>query len=181
MKGLEVAKFIRQKDPHAIIIFVTTHSEFMPLTFQYQVSALDFIDKTGSDKEIKARLEAAIDYAQDKLDYPEQDSFLYKSNHTQVQVPFKDILFFETSPSVHKVILYTERDRVEFYAKISEIAKLDKRLFQCHRSFVLNPAKIVRIDKENRIAYFRDGSFCLVSRMKMKGLIEVMEKLQCRH
>ena len=44
--GLDVAERIREKDPNATIVFVTTHSEFMPLTFKYKVSALDFIDKT---------------------------------------------------------------------------------------------------------------------------------------
>ena len=41
MKGLEVARRIRDRDPYALIVFVTTHSEFMPLSFRYQVSALD--------------------------------------------------------------------------------------------------------------------------------------------
>lgn len=44
-RDLEVAKQIRQIDPYAQIVFVTTHSELMPLTFRYQVSALDYIDK----------------------------------------------------------------------------------------------------------------------------------------
>ena len=34
-KGLEVAGKIRKLDPYALIVFVTTHSEFMPLTFRY--------------------------------------------------------------------------------------------------------------------------------------------------
>ncbi|MFG6258642.1 response regulator, partial [Streptococcus pyogenes] len=29
-KGMEIAVEIRNKDPHAVIVFVTTHSEFMP-------------------------------------------------------------------------------------------------------------------------------------------------------
>ena len=32
-KGLEVAKAIREMDQSAVIVFVTTHSEYMPLTF----------------------------------------------------------------------------------------------------------------------------------------------------
>ncbi|SND11434.1 response regulator [Streptococcus pneumoniae] len=48
MKGLEVARKIREQDPYALIVFVTTHSEFMPLSFRYQVSALDYIDKALS-------------------------------------------------------------------------------------------------------------------------------------
>ncbi|MFX3799847.1 DNA-binding response regulator, partial [Streptococcus suis] len=42
LKGLQVAKQIRDIDPYASIVFVTTHSEFMPLSFRYQVSALDY-------------------------------------------------------------------------------------------------------------------------------------------
>jgi len=48
-KGLEMAQFIRQHNPYAIIVFVTSHSEFATLTFKYKVSALDFIDKDIND------------------------------------------------------------------------------------------------------------------------------------
>ena len=36
-KGLEMAQFIRQHNPYAIIVFVTSHSEFATLTFRYKV------------------------------------------------------------------------------------------------------------------------------------------------
>lgn len=49
-KGLEIAKEIRKKDPHATIVFVTTHSEFMPITFQYKVAALDLSIKRWARK-----------------------------------------------------------------------------------------------------------------------------------
>ncbi|VJR00537.1 response regulator [Streptococcus pneumoniae] len=54
MKGLEVARKIRDRDPYALIVFVTTHSEFMPLSFRYQVSALDYIDKALSAEEFES-------------------------------------------------------------------------------------------------------------------------------
>ncbi|MBM9832918.1 response regulator, partial [Enterococcus faecalis] len=50
-KGMEIAREIRARDPHAVIVFVTTHSEFMPLTYKYRVSALDFIDKGLSEED----------------------------------------------------------------------------------------------------------------------------------
>ncbi|HEN2231461.1 TPA: response regulator, partial [Streptococcus agalactiae] len=56
-RGLEVAKQIRQIDPYAQIVFVTTHSELMPLTFRYQVSALDYIDKGLSQEAFSRRIE----------------------------------------------------------------------------------------------------------------------------
>ena len=63
MKGLEVARKIRDRDPYALIVFVTTHSEFMPLSFRYQVSALDYIDKALSAEEFESRIETALLYA----------------------------------------------------------------------------------------------------------------------
>ena len=44
-RGLDVAREIRKLDSQAVIAFVTSHSEFMPVSFEYLVSAIDFIDK----------------------------------------------------------------------------------------------------------------------------------------
>lgn len=63
LKGLQVAKQIRGVDPYASIVFVTTHSEFMPLSFKYQVSALDYIDKELGVTEFESRIEAALLHA----------------------------------------------------------------------------------------------------------------------
>lgn len=66
-RGLEVAKQIRQIDPYAQIVFVTTHSELMPLTFRYQVSALDYIDKGLSQEAFSRRIEEVLLYANNCL------------------------------------------------------------------------------------------------------------------
>lgn len=57
-KGLEIAQEIRKLDNRGTIVFVTTHSEFAPITYKYKVSALDFIDK--SDPEMIKRVEESI-------------------------------------------------------------------------------------------------------------------------
>ena len=163
-KGLEIAKEIRKKDPHATIVFVTTHSEFMPITFQYKVAALDFIDKTLSEEEFKERISSAIDYT------------LEQAGTTIAQVPFNKILYVETSPTIHKVILHTQDERLEFYASITDIEKADPRLYRCHRSFVVNPQNITKIDKEDKKAFFENGDNCLISRTKYRGLLEALKK-----
>ena len=66
-KGLDIAKEIRKKDPNATIVFVTTHSEFMPVTFKYRVAALDFIDKALDDEDFYERVHLAIEYTMDKM------------------------------------------------------------------------------------------------------------------
>lgn len=50
-EGLDLARKIRLKDPYATIIFTTLHTEYLPLTYEYRISALDFIDKMLPDKE----------------------------------------------------------------------------------------------------------------------------------
>ena len=172
-KGLDIARQIRDKDPHATIVFVTTHSEFMPVTFKYKVAALDFIDKALENTQFVGRIESAIEYTLEKVGMSvAQDAFKFETSLSQVQVPFNKILYFETSPTVHKVILHTIDERLEFYASISEIEKADERLYRCHISFVVNPGNIEKLDKERKIVYFNGGKNCFVSRAKMKGLKE---------
>lgn len=180
-KGLDVAKQIREIDPYAVIVFVTTHSEFMPISFQLQVSALDYIDKSLSEVAFRSRIESVLQYVYDSKGRRDlEDSFVYESLHAQVQTPFKDILYIETSPHPHRVILYTEKDRIEFTANLSEFVKQDKRLYRCHRSFVVNPVNIARVDKGERILYFHNGASCLIARTKMKGILEAIATLHKR-
>lgn len=61
-KGFEVAQFIRHRNPYAIIVFITSRSEFATLTYKYKVSALDFIDKETSDQVFKNRVADCVLY-----------------------------------------------------------------------------------------------------------------------
>ncbi|MEX5398476.1 response regulator transcription factor [Streptococcus sp. ZJ93] len=177
-RGLEVAREIRQLDPYALIVFVTTHSEWMPLAFRYQVSALDYIAKDLPSAEWLARIEKVLLYADEQVTKTvAEDAFYYQSKYAQIQVPFQDILYLETSPRPHRVILYTEKDRTEFTASLTEILQQESRLLACHRSFVVNPANVVKIDKHEKILYFRNGSSCLIARSKLETVLATIEQL----
>lgn len=176
LRGLDVASRIRQQDSQALIVFVTTHSEFMPLTFRYQISALDYIDKSLDQEDFEARVEAAVLYAQ------KQDrqtvagtSFNFKSKYHQFQIPFEDVYFLETSSISHHVVLYTKMERIEFSASMGEVLKQEPRLQQCHRSFAINPKNVVKIDRTKRIAYFPNGMTCFIARTKMKETLAKVE------
>ncbi|MET3558892.1 two-component system response regulator AgrA [Streptococcus rupicaprae] len=172
-KGMEIAREIRAKDPNAVIVFVTTHSEFMPLTYRYRVAALDFIDKGLTEPDFNQAVAEVLTHVYNNSDNTvASDAFVYKTEHSHIQVPFSDILYFETSPTVHKVILTTKKGHMEFYGKVSEIAKSDPRLYQSHRAFVVNPENITEVDRVNMMVHFETGDSCLVSRLKVKGLIE---------
>ena len=52
---------IRKLDPIGQISFVTTHSEFAPLTYEYKVNAHDFIDKRLPEVDFQARIISNIE------------------------------------------------------------------------------------------------------------------------
>lgn len=172
-KGLEVSKQIRKSDPYANIVFFTTHSEYLPLTFQYQLAALDFIDKSLEGEDFQKRLESIILLTCKKIQSQNpEDAFRIENVKTVIQVPFHDILYFETSDIVHKVILYTKEEQIEFYGSLSQIEKSDPRLFKCHKSFLVNPENIIKLDKSTGTVYFENGGVCYVSKLKLKKLLE---------
>ncbi len=178
-RGLELAAEIRQMDPTAVIVFVTTHSEFAPISYRYKVSALDFIDKTISDNQFEDQIKDCIFYAKEMLSNIDTDEmFVFETAKSNLRLPLRNILYFETSATPHKVCMWTLTERMEFYGNLSEIQEVSPQLYQCHRSFLINLKNVVRIDKLNRLVYFENGDSCLVSRLKMKSLIEKWEKLQ---
>ncbi|WP_438838479.1 response regulator transcription factor [Streptococcus pluranimalium] len=178
LKGLQVAKQIRAIDPYASIVFVTTHSEFMPLSFRYQVSALDYIDKELGATEFESRIEAALFHVHGKNhEAVSDDSFYFKSKYAQVQYPFNEVYYIETSPCSHRVILYTKTDRMEFTGSLSDILKQDKRLLQCHRSFAINPRNVVKVDRLEKQVYFPNGATCFISRQKLESTLAAIANL----
>lgn len=177
-KGLELATEIRQKDPNAVIVFVTTHSEFAPISYKYKVSALDFIDKSVDTKQFKEQIQECIFYTNEMMSKNEpEDLFIFETSQTRLKMPLKDILYFATSKTPHKVCLWTQTERLEFYGKLSEIQEVAPELFLCHRSYLINLDNVVRIDKFNQLVYFENGDDVMVSRLKMKSLIEKWQEL----
>ncbi|HEL0026659.1 TPA: response regulator transcription factor [Streptococcus equi subsp. zooepidemicus] len=171
--GLELASDIRQKDPNAVLVFVTTHSEFAPISFRYKVSALDFIDKAVDSQQFKERIEECIRYTYEMMSSRQvEEMFLFETPQTRLKLPYKDILYFATATTPHKVCLWTQTERLEFYGNLSEIHAVAPKLFLCHRSYLVNLDNVVRIDKAKQLVYFENGDSCMVSRLRMKQLFE---------
>ena len=153
MTGLTLAQEIRKYDPRGFIIFITTHSEMSYMTFIYKLEALDFIQRFAS------------------VNNKVQVNFSVKVNEKVFTVDYDEILFFETSPNVHKIILHCKNRQMEFLGKIKEIEKeVDGRFYRCHRSFLVNRDNIREIDFHNRLIYMVNGDECLISSRMMKGL-----------
>ncbi len=60
INGLEAAKYIREKYPDSIIIFLTAYDEFNYAKQAIGVKALEYLLKPGRDEELQATLEEAF-------------------------------------------------------------------------------------------------------------------------
>lgn len=174
MNGLDLAKEIRKYDPRGFIVFVTTHSEFSYMTFQYRLEAMDYILKDDEDNAIRHRIYECLLNADERFSSGNnriQDIFTFKVNERYYTIAYDDIIYFETSPTIHKVILHGKNRVTEFYAKIKDLEEiLDERFYRCNRSFLLNKKNIKEVDIKEKKVIMINGEKCPISTRRMKGL-----------
>lgn len=141
MNGLKLAQQIRLYDPRGFIIFVTAHCELSYMTFQYRVEAMDFVLK-DNPAEAKVKIRECLLNAMER--YTLQTNRTHKVytieiNGRKISVDYDDILFFETSGNIHKLILHGKDRQIEFSGTMKELADtLGSDFVRCHRSFLVN-------------------------------------------
>lgn len=174
INGIKLAEEIRKYDPRGFIIFITTHAEMSYLTFLYKVEAMDYIIK-DDNLNIQTRIHECILNACERctnIRRNSQENFNFKIQDKYISIELNEIIFFETSTTVHKLVLHSQNRQIEFYGRIKEIEKkLDSRFIRCHRSYLINKYNIKEIDLKKRIVYMSNGEECLVSSRLIKKLI----------
>ena len=174
MNGLELAKQIRKYKPRCYIIFITSHSEMSYMTFTYKVEAMDYIIKDDYN-EMQNRIIQCL-LQTNKLENKNvtnamSETFSVKIGSKVQFVMVDDILFFEISPTPHKLILHTKTSVIEFAGNLKDLEKeLAPCFYRCHRSFIVNKNNIEAIDKDNNVLKFKGGLECPISFRLKKGL-----------
>ena len=166
INGIELAQIIRQYDPAGFIVFITTHEEMSYLTFTYKVEAMDYIVKNNYPF-IESRILQCLQLSNERYTFRSdtpKPNFVLKSGDKIINVELSKITFFETSSTIHKIILHTLDSQIEFYAQLKDITKLvDERFYRCHKSFLVNTENIENIDTESRIINMINGEQCHIS------------------
>ena len=173
MNGMKLAQQIRLFDPRSFIIFITAHSELSYMTFQYRMEAMDFVLKDNpAEAELKIK-ECLLNAMERHTLQTNRTHRVYtiETNGRKISIDYEDILFFETSGNIHKVILHAKDRQIEFPSTIKELTnELGCDFVRCHRAFLVNQKNIKEIDTKNRIVHFSNGETCLMSTRMMKGL-----------
>lgn len=175
-KGLELAQHIRKIDQQGIIVFITTHSKLAPISYQYMVSALTFIDKgLNYDSRFKLIEDCLFHYKEQNKSPHANDDFVVNNEHATVRVPFNEINYIKTSSSPHRLILMTNNRIIQFYGRLKEIESSDERFFRCHRSYLVNINKITAYDKANKIIILQNEQEIPVSRRLIRQIKQLLK------
>lgn len=184
INGIQLAAKIKQKDPFATIVFVTTRSEMVYTTFLYSVEAIDYIIKdTGQN--IYDRVRRSLDIVYQRYLSLEEDKdcrvYTVELGESIRTFNIRDIYYFESSSNVHKVVMHHKNGEIEFYEKIKNLETIDPVFFRCHQSYVINVEHIDLIDKKQRLVQMSNGSQCLVSYRQLKPLKDYFNELTGNH
>ena len=168
ISGLEIASEIREVDRESTIIFVTCHNECRNDIFYSRLLALDYIPK---DKLWANRFEETIDYVIKDLN--KKQVLMFDFGHNTYRIPYENILYIEKVQDNQKCIIYTEDgEKYEIGTTIIDLAnKLGQGFFQSHKSCIVNLSKIAKVDYNDNIITFKNGtSAYLLSNRKKKQM-----------
>lgn len=178
MNGMELAGKIRELNKDAFIVFFTTKSEMAPMTFKYQLEALDFIVKDADEEEIKSRIISSIKTAVARHVKTTNSKVLQiKHDDKIIQIPMEDILYIETTGTRYKLNLHTAKRRINMNGELKKLEQeLDERFVRCHQSYLVNIDHISEYNFPSNELTLSDGSVVYMSRSGkklLKSLIKV--------
>lgn len=156
INGIELAKLLRQKKIDSQIIFITAVKEYV---FDgYDVNAINYIIKPVTPEKLYSNLEKAM-----KIIGEIQEKYLVLGKK---KININDILYIEVI--AHYVHIHTKSELYKFKMNLQQIEiLLNQEIFiKCHRSFIINIAKINQITSKDILL---DGKITIpLSRSKAK-------------
>jgi len=170
LDGVEAARKIRLLNKSAIIIFVTSHADFV---FQgYEVRALDYILKPYQKEKILKIVHTALEEMEQ---FPELYYFI-ESRGKSLRLPLRQVkYFFSDKRSVTAVTLDSSH---VFYGKLSEVEQeLPAHFVRIHNRYLINMNYLQSLEGSNAVI---DSEMLPVSRAFKQELSIAFAKYMLR-
>ena len=162
INGIETARFIREKDSDAVLIFASSSNDFA--SESYSVQADGYILKPVSEESVFAILKRAEKKKRGK------EAFLSLPNETII--PLKDI--FYTVRSGHYIIFITSKGEEAVRMSHSAIAELlDKypSFVECNQGSIVNLESVEKLEDGRFL--LKNGEYLPVSRRKYAAVKQI--------
>lgn len=155
LDGIETAKRIREQDYHALIVYISSHEEYLRQLFEAE--PFRFLKKPVAYEEFLS----VFLQAQKRITAMQNNYFCFRCGKSITKVLCRDILYFESSG--RKVILHTLQHTYEFYDKLNHV---EESLKEFHFARI-HKAYLVNIDNVESFQYERlsltDGTILSIS------------------
>ena len=161
MNGLELAGKLRKLDARGYIVFVTTYEEMMSRTFEYKVSALDFICKDKPD--LEARISECLSCVEENIlnSTEVRESIFIKHDGDYERLLFKDIVCIEKIKNTHKLRIHKTTGFCEYTGSLAEVEKqLPEYFFKCNRGLVVNARHVIKMNRVSREITLSNSKTC---------------------
>lgn len=174
MNGLSLAQKIRESDPKALIVFLTSFSSYVFDVFD--VYTFDFIIKPITFEKIELLLKKAMNYLQ-----LTKQLFIFSYRQNRFTICCDEIVYIEKKG--RQALIYTESNNYRANMTIADIwTQLDPEVFaHIHNSIIVNLEYIKEIRRDE--LYLKNKNTLYISRMykqelKDKHLVYTKRKLQ---
>lgn len=161
--GLECARVLTELDPKLKIIFATAHSEYMANAFE--IYAFDYLVKPfNMERVVKTldRLRSSIiqensvkDSVPDRVVKPERykNKLFIKGKEQAFLLDMEEIILVERLEGYTSIVTAKERYRTSISLSDIEEKLNTGEFMRCHKSYIINISKIVRIEPYGRWTY----------------------------
>ena len=175
INGIELGAKIRELDPEAVLIFVTTHDELVMDTFRFKLQATDYILKDSGNLRAQIystfrTLEARYDNSIKKLSTPRICLYTGSSYHF---INKNDIYYIESQKNRHKLFVHM---RSEVFTISTSLKDLEKQLgddfIVCRRGCIVNLSHIVEVNRSTKEIIFDNKEICYCSHRAWRLVVE---------
>lgn len=176
--GFDLAEYIKQNDPKAQIIFVTSHADLSIITYQRRLGPIDYIVKSSNVAELTTRISDTLKSAINYLENSSSESanfFTYKAGYEVKKIAADNIYYISTTGNSHKLELVHTNGISQFIGSISKIAETAPYLLQISQSCLINPKK-AEIDYQSHKITFPNGDIQYYSRKNSHMLRKYFSK-----
>ena len=163
VSGLDVAEKLRSKGSKAIIIFITSHINYVSDTFR--LGAFQFLVKPIDEKTFRYDFERALR--------------TYKSTHSIYKIRWKESSYVVENGDIYYIegynrhlYVYTNDKAYECVGRLPEEEKKLKayNFVRCHQGYIVNMSKIIEINKTGVI--LNNDIIIPIGRRYREGLLE---------
>ena len=144
---------VRKADKKSVIVLISQFYNLSSHIRDFNIEALSIVEPVETVEKIQYYVNRAVNY-----------TFFNDSEEIEINgdiLDLRDILYFETAEA-HRLMLVTRTGQRNFYGTIREVKKASHKLFQCHKSYLINPDNVVSLDKKEGLVYFVGGKSCYV-------------------